>query len=110
MAPRDITLDLFLDPEILKPKAQNSELQRTVYELAKKFLEHTSRSSLRLSDPIAVGSLLFPDLFKSERVELVREKSPQGEVFYCARDHKSNITGFHDFNREEFYQRLCDRL
>ena len=110
VTPRDITLDLFLDPKVLEDKKDNSHFQRAVYQLSQRFLSYFDRDDLRISDAICVGSLAFPHLFTGERVRLVREKGREGESFYCQPDNASTITAFTDFNRRAFYSKLIERL
>ncbi|MBW2996266.1 nucleoside hydrolase [Candidatus Woesearchaeota archaeon] len=110
LIPRNITQDLFLDPEVIKQKIEGSDFYKTFYKLADTFLSYNNWDSFRLSDPITVGSLLFPDLFKEQKVNLVKLKGEQGEVVSCMPTEQSNVTVFYDFDRTGFYEKLKQRL
>ena len=110
IVPRNLTLDLFLDPILLKRNERRTEVYNDIERMAKIFLRYTGEKTLRLSDPITVGSLILPDQFESKRVRIVTEKGKQGDSAYCVPDESSSTYAFHDFNRKAFYKELEKRL
>ncbi len=110
LLPRDITYDLFLNPAVIRSKANKSKLHDAVSGLADCFLSYTGRDSFRLCDPLTVGAFLFPDIFKGQEVRLTKERGKQGDILYCIPMEGGNITAFYDFDRKLFYERLIRLL
>ena len=109
MIPRDITLDLFLGNAELE-QLRRTEKGKVILKLARSFLDFTKRDSLRLADAIAIGSLLFPDIYDTVPTRLVSEKGANGAVVYCQPAQESQIHVFYNFARSAFLERLKERL
>lgn len=110
LVPRDVTLDLFLQPEVLEERENTSKFYQAVYHLSQEFLEHQQRDSFRLSDVITLGTLLYPELFDFQPVTLETQKGNQGDISYCVPTKKSNVNAVYNFDRQSFYTNFVRAL
>ena len=110
MLPRDVTLDLFMNPSILKERAKKDRFHQILWMMGEKFLERMERESFRLSDAITLTAVLAPQLFYEQKVKIERIRGTQGESFYCIPESNSNITAVYDFDREKVHDLIISRV
>ncbi len=110
MLPRDVTLDLFMNPSILEEKANIDQFHQTLWMLGQKFLERMKRKSFRLSDAITLTAVLAPHLFYGQKVKIEKVRGTQGESFYCVPESNSNINAFYNFDRQAAYNQITRRI
>jgi inosine-uridine nucleoside N-ribohydrolase len=108
VVPRNITLDLFLDENIFQ--GIDTSFYNQIHVLGHRFLNYMKRDSFRLSDPMTLGSLLYPDLFKWMKAKYSTYNGRNGKVMLYNEDKKGKILVAYDFDRSIFYQRLVEDL